>query len=59
MNAKVHYLMSQKKRTSHITHCVVSIFFPPWLLVWLICVLKTTEHNRHIDDLIQLELIDK
>lgn len=55
-NAKIAELQLQKKKTSHIFHGIMTVLFVPWVIVWVICHMKTKEHNDMIDVFIQQEI---
>jgi len=54
--AKIYLLEQQKKKTAHIVHFIITLFFWPWLLMWLFCHIENKQHNNYIDALIANEM---
>src|SRR5690625_1898396 len=49
--AKIQYYASQKKRTSHVLHLILSIITCGlWLPVWLIIGVSHASSNKKLDD---------
>ena len=49
--AQVAFLLSQKKKTNHILHLLLSLVTGGlWLIVWLFVADGNRRHNRRIDD---------
>ena len=53
MNEKLYVLTTQKKKTNHILHVIMTVLTGGfWLIVWGINMRSNDRHNREIDWLI-------
>lgn len=39
----------KRKNTWHLLHLIITIFFWPWLLIWMFCTLSNNSHNRAME----------
>lgn len=49
-------MIGHRKKTSHILHLILTVFFFPWALIWICAHLNTTSYNRNAE---HQELLDK
>jgi hypothetical protein len=39
----------QYRKTNHIGHAILSLIFPPWIIVWVVCAVNNSNYNNHLD----------
>lgn len=35
-------------KTMHILHLILTILFPPWLIVWIFCAISNNQKNQEM-----------
>lgn len=51
--------MMYYKKCSHILHLIMTLIIWPWVVVWVVCALRVSSHNRLVDHSTNKQMLEE